>query len=115
VNNTSTKDSELKYSTHVIELSELKSHGSQGAPLLGGSASIIHGVKVRLRVSVGQATMTLGELLNLKEGSILKLESSLDLPVDVLIEDKVVARGQLVAVDDNFGVRITEPPKPLRL
>lgn len=115
MNNASTKDSELKYSTHVIELSELKSHGPQGAPLLGGSASVIHGVKVRLRVSVGQATMTLGELLNLKEGSILKLESSLDLPVDVLIEDKVVARGQLVAVDDNFGVRITEPPKPLRL
>jgi flagellar motor switch protein FliN len=115
VNSTSTKDTEVKHSTHVIELSELKSHGSQGAPLMGGSASVIHGVKVRLRVSVGQATMTLGELLSLKEGSVLKLDSSLDLPVDVLIEDKVVARGQLVAVDDNFGVRITEPPKPLRL
>jgi len=36
-------------------------------------------------------------------------------PVDVLIEDRVVARGQLVAVDENFGVRITEPPRPLRL
>lgn len=115
MNSTSTKDSEIKHSTHVIELSELKSHGTQGAPLLGGNASVIHGVKVRLRVSVGQATMTLGELLSLKEGSVLQLESSLDLPVDVLIEDKVVARGQLVAVDDNFGVRITEPPKPLRL
>lgn len=115
MNSTSTKDSEIKHSTHVIELSELKSHGAQGAPVLGGSLNVIHGVKVRMRVSVGQATMTLGELLGLKEGAILKLESPLDMPVDVLVEDKVVARGQLVAVDDNFGVRITEPPRPLRL
>ena len=115
MNSSSTKDTEMKHSTHVIELSELKSHGPQGSPVLSGNLNVIHGVKVRLRVSVGQATMTLGELLSLKEGGILKLESSLDVPVDVLIEDRVVARGQLVAVDENFGVRITEPPRPLRL
>ena len=115
MNSTSTKDSEIKHSTHVIELSELKAHGAPGTPVLGGNQSVIHGVKVRLRVSVGQATMTLGELLGLKEGAVVKLEAALDVPVDVLIDDKVVARGQLVAVDDNFGVRIIEPPKPLRL
>jgi len=116
VNSTSTKDTEPKHATHVIELSELKSHGpQQGSPVLGGNLNVIHGVKVHLRVSVGQVTLTLGELLGLKEGGTLKLESSLDVPVDVLLEDKVVARGQLVAVDDNFGVRITEPPRPLRL
>src|SRR5262245_27449245 len=98
VNSTSTKDPEIKHSTHVIELSELKPHGSQGAPVLGGNLNAIHGVKVRMRVSVGQATMTLGELLSLKEGAVLKLESPLDTAVDVLVEDKVVARGQLVAV-----------------
>ncbi len=115
VNSNSTKDTEMKHATHVIELSELKSHGPQGSPVLSGTLNVVHGVKVHLRVSVGQVTLTLGELLNLKEGGTLKLESSLDVPVDVLLEDKVVASGQLVAVDDNFGVRITEPPRPFRL
>src|SRR5262245_14459058 len=109
VDGTLTKDTDMKHSTHVIELSELKSHGPQGAPVMGGNLIVIHGVKVRLRVSVGQVTVTLGELLSFKEGAVLKLESALDVPVDILVEDKVVARGQLVAVDDNFGVRITEP------
>jgi flagellar motor switch protein FliN/FliY len=71
-------------------------------------------VKVRLRVSVGQATLSIGELLALKEGGVLKLDAALDLPVEILLDDKVVARGQLVAVDDNFGVRITEPPRALK-
>jgi len=114
VSSPSTKDTE-KHMTHVIELSELKSHGQQGSAVLAGNLNVLHSVKVRLRVSVGQATLTIGELLGLKEGGILKLEAALDVPVDVLLEDKVIARGQLVAVDDNFGVRITEPPKPLKL
>jgi len=115
VSSSSSKDAEIKHSTHVIELSELKSPGGQGSPILAGNLNVLQNVKVRLRVSVGQATMTVGEFLNLKEGGILKLEAALDAPVDVLLEDKVVARGQLVAVDDNFGVRISEPPRPLKL
>lgn len=103
-----------EHATHVIELAELKPHGTQGAPVLTGGLSAIHGVKVRLRVSVGQATMSVGELLALKEGGVLKLDTALDLPVELLLDDKVVARGQLVAVDDNFGVRITEPPRSLK-
>jgi flagellar motor switch protein FliN/FliY len=104
----------MSNSTHVIELSELKAHAGQGAPLLASGLSAIHGVKVRLRVSVGQATLSVGELLALKEGGVLKLDAALDVPVEILLEDKVVARGQLVAVDDNFGVRVTEPPRALK-
>jgi flagellar motor switch protein FliN/FliY len=111
---TSPKDADVKHATHVIELSELKQHGAPGAPIFAGGLSAIHSVKVRLRVSVGQATMSIGELLSLKEGGVLKLDTPLDLPVEILLEDKVVARGQLVAVDDNFGVRITEPPRSIK-
>jgi flagellar motor switch protein FliN/FliY len=49
--------------------------------------------------------------MNMKDAHVLKLDAALDAPVDVLLEGNVVARGQLVAVDDNFGVRITELPK----
>src|SRR5262252_4505049 len=67
VSSPSTKDTE-KHMTHVIELSELKSHGQQGSAVLAGNLNVLHSVKVRLRVSVGQATLTIGELLGLKEG-----------------------------------------------
>src|SRR5260221_13169532 len=111
VNSTSTKDTELKHATHVIELSELKSHApQQGSPVLGGNLNVIHGVKVHLRVSVGQVTLTVGELLGLKEGGTLKLECSLDVPGAGLLEDEGIPRGQLAAGDANFVVRIREPP-----
>jgi flagellar motor switch protein FliN/FliY len=57
---------------------------------------------------VGEVQTTLGELMSLKESSILKIEKQADAPIDVLVEGNVVARGQLVVVDDNFGIRITE-------
>jgi flagellar motor switch protein FliN/FliY len=57
--------------------------------------------------------MTVGQLLAAREGQVLALDRSVDAPVDLLLEGKVVARGQLVAIDGSFGVRITELPLPL--
>jgi flagellar motor switch protein FliN/FliY len=62
---------------------------------------------------VGTVEMTVGELLGAKEHQVLRLDAAVDQPVDVLLEGQVVARGVLVAVDDRFGVRITELPRPL--
>jgi flagellar motor switch protein FliN/FliY len=46
--------------------------------------------------------------MGLQESSLLKIDRKADYPVDVMLNGSVVARGQLVVVDDNFGVRITE-------
>ena len=59
--------------------------------------------------------MTVGELLSAKENQVLRLDRTLDQAVDLLLEGQVIARGQLVAVDDYFAVRITELPVPLQL
>ena len=94
--------------TQIIELSELQPQAPTGPAVLGGNMGLLHGVKVKLSIMVGEAQTTLGELMALKEASILKIDRQADHPVDVLVEGNVVARGQLVVVDDNFGVRITE-------
>lgn len=105
------KDNKLKSQPQVIELPELHAHAGAGQSLLSGNLDVIQNVKVKLSVRVGDAEVSIGELMRMKEEHILKLEATLDMPVDVLLEGNVVARGQLVAVDDNFGVRITEVPK----
>lgn len=98
----------LANATHVIELSDIAAQSPSGAPLLSPNLALLQGVKVRLTVVVGAVEATLDELLSLKEFSVLTLERPVDHPVDVLLNGNIVARGQLVAVDDHFGVRVTE-------
>jgi flagellar motor switch protein FliN/FliY len=58
--------------------------------------------------------MTVGELLAARENEVLVLDRTVEQPVDLVLEGSVVARGQLVAVDGSFAVRITELPLPLK-
>lgn len=95
-----------------IELPELPPASGQGASLLSGNLDVIQNVKVKLSVRVGEAVISVGELMQMKGEHVLKLDSALDAAVDILLEGNVVARGQLVAVDDNFGIKITELPQP---
>lgn len=96
----------------IIELDQLPAAEPAGPALLGSNLSsnlnLLQGVKVGLSVVVGGIETTLGELMALQAQSVLKVERELNAPVDLLLDGKLVARGQLVAVDDNFGVRITE-------
>ena len=85
-----------------------------GAPVLANEHPL-HQLKARLQVCVGEVTLTVGELLAAKENQVLQLNRTLEQPVDLLLEGKVVARGQLVAVDEHFAVRITELPVNLRV
>ena len=96
-----------------IALDEVLSGAQPGGPL-APAANPLHAVKVRLQVCVGQAAMTVGQLLGAREHEVLALDRDVEQPVDLLLEGRVVARGQLVAVDGRFGVRITELPLPLK-
>ncbi len=85
------------------------------APTLIESLNPLHGVKARLQVCVGEATLTVGELLAARENQVISLDRHVDHPVDLMLEGKVIARGELVAVDDQFGIRITELPVALKV
>ena len=103
----------IQPNVQAIALEELASAAPPGAPLTAPS-NPLHAVKVQLQVRVGGACMTVGELLAARENEVLPLDRSVDQPVDLMLEGKVVARGQLVAVGDAFAVRITELPIPLK-
>lgn len=112
MNGKTMKETGARYPAQIIELSELAPQAPTGAAVMGGNIGLLHGVKVRLAVVVGEAHTTLGELMGLQEQSVLKIDRPVDCPVDVMVDGNVVARGQLVVVDDHFGVRVTELAAP---
>ena len=65
-------------------------------------------VEVTVSIEVGRATCTLDELLQFGENSMVELDRVVGEPVDILLNDGVVARGEVVTVGENFGVRVTE-------
>jgi len=77
-------------------------------PLLSIDSAIFRDIKVTLRVKLGEVTLPVDELLALKSGSTLKLDRLMSELVELHLNDALVARGEIVAVDDNFGVRIIE-------
>lgn len=93
---------------HDVELSELHPHVPLGGPLLPPRLGLFAGVKATVTVVAGSAASTVGELLSLKEGALLALDREVNAPFDVVLDGRVLARGQLVAVGDHFGLRVTE-------
>jgi len=65
-------------------------------------------VPLRLTVAIGSCTMPVAEILKLGAGSIVELDRSVNVPVDLLVNEKPIARGEIVAVEESFGLRITE-------
>jgi flagellar motor switch protein FliN/FliY len=98
----------------ALAFEELADADGQGAAVLADVSPLL-AVKVQLQVRVGTVSMTLGELMAARENAVLSLDRAVDQPVDLVLEGRTVARGQLVAVDDCFAVRITELPLALKL
>ncbi len=65
-------------------------------------------VPLQITVELGQAKRTIRELLELGQGSILHLTRHAGEPVDVLVNGQHIARGEVVVIDENFGIRVTE-------
>ena len=73
-----------------------------------GTLDVLMRVPLHLTAELGRRQMAVSEVLQLGTGSIVQLDRPAGEPIDILVGDKVIARGEIVAVDENFGVRITE-------
>lgn len=97
----------------LLDLDPLPGPGASAPAVIDARSNPLLHVRTQLQVCVGEAVVSVGELLSAKQGHVIALDRKVDQVVDVLLEGQVVARGQLVAVGDVFGVRITELPVPL--
>jgi flagellar motor switch protein FliN/FliY len=82
------------------------------APPQEVNLDLILEVMVTLALEVGRVRMPVRELLRLTPGSIVELSRQANEPLDLLVNGVRVARGELVVVDDKFGVRLTEVVSP---
>lgn len=78
------------------------------APLTAGSLATLGALSLPVRVRIGSGELTVEELLRLAPGAVVTLDQAVDDPVEVLVGERVVARGDLVSVGDEMGVRITQ-------
>ncbi|MCE5198768.1 MAG: flagellar motor switch protein FliN [Armatimonadota bacterium] len=69
---------------------------------------LILDVQLQVAVELGRASLQVREVLGLGPGKVVELDKHAGEPVEVVINNKVVARGEVVVIDENFGVRITE-------
>ncbi len=82
---------------------------ARGAPGAGElDVSAILDVPVTMSLEVGRARLTIGELLQLGPGSIVELDRAAGAPLDVLLNGRLVARGEVVVTDDRFGIRLLD-------
>ena len=91
-----------------IELSELQQGKVGTEALVDRDFSLVKGVNVELEAVLGSATISVDKLFTMKVGEVIGLNETVDAPLNLVLDGKVVARGSLVAVDDCFGIKITE-------
>lgn len=78
------------------------------AKVAANDIALIGHVEVSLAAQVGTITMSIERLFGLKEGEIVSMNDLLEAPLTLMLNGRAVARGELLAVDDHFGVRILE-------
>ena len=74
----------------------------------GKNLDLLMNVSVKVTAELGTSKMLVRDILKLGTGSVVELNRLAGGPVDLLVNDRLVARGEVVAIDENFGVRITE-------
>lgn len=84
----------------------------QAVAAVPNQLDLIMDVSLRVAVELGRTRMTVEEVLELGSGSVVELNKLAGEPVDILVNEALIARGEVVVVDENFGVRVTEIVSP---
>ena len=72
------------------------------------SLEVLNAVMVRVSAHVGSCKMTISDVLKLGSGSLIQLDRQAGAAVDLLVNGRAIARGEIVAIDDRYGLRVTE-------
>jgi flagellar motor switch protein FliN/FliY len=83
-----------------------------GSAVAGGNINLLMDVPLKLTVELGRTTKLVKEILALAPGAVVELDKLAGEAVDILVNEKLIAKGEVVVIDENFGVRITEIVNP---
>jgi len=82
-------------------------------PQESGNIGLIMDVSMEMTVELGRTRKLIKEILGMGEGTIIELDKLAGEPVDILVNHKLIAKGEVVVIDENFGVRVTEIVSPM--
>lgn len=108
---------EESHSSHVIKPSAVNVQTPQfpqfgvqnsATPNVNGNMDLLMGVALDVSVEIGKAKRKIKEIIEFGQGTVLELNKQAGAPVDIVVNGRLLARGDVVVIDDNFGVRITE-------
>jgi flagellar motor switch protein FliN/FliY len=78
------------------------------APRTNDNLHLLADVELQVSAELGRTSMTMGHLLDLQPGSVIELDRAVGSPIDVLVNGTLIARGEIIVVDDRYAVRVTE-------
>jgi flagellar motor switch protein FliN/FliY len=106
----------------ALSLHPKKGGGDEGNATMKGvddkerqhlNLQLVMDVELNVTLRFGQRQLALREVLELTSGSVIELDRHVEEPVELLLEGKVIARGEAVVIDGNYGLRVTEVPQPV--
>ncbi|WP_438432452.1 flagellar motor switch phosphatase FliY [Gorillibacterium sp. sgz500922] len=77
-------------------------------PAEEGNLNLLMDIPLKVTVELGRSKMLIKDILQLSQGSIIELDKLAGEPVDILVNNKLIAKGEVVVIDENFGVRVTD-------
>src|SRR5690625_7373069 len=93
----------------TVELDELENNGS---PNTNPELDVILDIPVNISMEVGRTSITIRNLLQLNQGSVIELDRLAGEPLDVLVNGTLIAHGEVVVVNEKFGIRMTDVISP---
>lgn len=100
-------------STPVVEQPQFAPLGASAPPGEAQELDFILDIPLEVTVEIGRTRMLIHDLLRLGQGSVIELNRLAGEPLDILVNQKLVARGEVVVVSEKFGIRITDIVSPL--
>jgi len=95
-----------------VQFGQLDGGGEGGESGEKGNLELLLDVPVSVSVVVGRTRLPLGEVVDLGPGAVIELDKKSEEPIDLCVNGKLIAHGEVVVVDDTYGIRITQIVDP---
>jgi flagellar motor switch protein FliN len=105
-------DAVKKEESHLQEVPPLEKSPDKQADNTPGNISMIMDIPLKLTAELGRTKIIVSELLNLGQGSVIELNKLAGEAMEIYVNDKLIAKGEAVVVNDKFGVRLTDIISP---
>ncbi len=103
---------DIEFPATSVSNAQFQQLSEPSAPATTRNIDLLMDVNLPISIELGRTRMSISDILALGPGSVVELAKLAGEPVDVLVNQKIIARGEVVVIDENFGVRVTQLMTP---